>query len=167
MKTIEINNKKIMVSPCGDVFNGNKRLNQHDNGKGYKIVNIGRRLYYVHRLVATAFHENQQNKPEVNHKDGIKDNNFIYNLEWVTRAENIKHAYSVLNRENGKSNLGLKGVLHHRSKSIYSINKDTKERKEYGSIRLAAEVLGISHVAINNCLLGKSKSCLNSKWYYF
>jgi hypothetical protein len=65
---------------------------------GYPFVVLykdsrSKRSITVHRLIATTFLPNPENKDTVNHKNGIKTNNKVENLEWLTKKENINHAY--------------------------------------------------------------------------
>lgn len=66
------------------------------NKKGYyrkNFIKDNKRItFYISRIVALHFSNNINNKSEVNHIDGNKNNNHISNLEWVTRIENITHA---------------------------------------------------------------------------
>jgi hypothetical protein len=77
-----------------------KFLNLHIDRYGYVYVSLSknkhRRSFKVHRLVAQAFILNSENKPQINHRDGNKQNNCVDNLEWVTQSENNWHAFNVL-----------------------------------------------------------------------
>lgn len=71
-------------------------LKQYDNSHGYMFVALsvqGKDIdKKVHRLTAEAFVDNPYNKPQVNHKNGIKSDCRASNLEWVTARENLQHA---------------------------------------------------------------------------
>lgn len=84
---------KVDVTIRGKLLRGSKDF------AGYLVVMLygskSRTTCKVHRLVAKAFISNPENKPEVNHIDGDKSNNYVDNLEWVTGSENKAHAYSI------------------------------------------------------------------------
>ena len=75
--------------------------------KGYLYVEIGRKKYKVHRLVAEYFIPNPNNLPQVNHIDCDKTNNNVKNLEWVTNRENYEWSWK--NGTFGKEFLKYKG----------------------------------------------------------
>ncbi|MBQ9657346.1 MAG: HNH endonuclease [Clostridia bacterium] len=102
------------VSSLGRIKNTktNRLLNPSELGNGYKQVSLkmndtGKfKKEYIHRLVAKYFIENPDNKKEVNHKDGNKNNNNMDNLEWVTPSENQKHKYDVLKSKTSNRLIG-------------------------------------------------------------
>lgn len=69
------------------------------SGGGYVFIDLDGKTYLLHRVVAECFIPNTENLPDVNHKDGNRQNNCVENLEWISRSDNQKHAYSVLGRK--------------------------------------------------------------------
>lgn len=82
-KVYSLYNHRFMKTPCNVA--GYPEVSFHINKEKYVLL--------VHRLVAEAFIPNPLNKREVNHINGIKSDNRVENLEWVTPSENIRHAY--------------------------------------------------------------------------
>jgi hypothetical protein len=110
------------VSNLGRVksLNSNKILNQYESESGYLNVwlyNQGKRKgFRVHRLVAQEFIKKASNNLEVNHIDSNKKNNSIFNLEWCTRGENIKHSF-----DNGYRKNNLRKLIEANSKKVIDL----------------------------------------------
>lgn len=90
--------KNYKISSYGRILNKkkNKILKSTVYKKRYPQVSLSeqnvKRSEYVHRLVALVFCVGYKKGMQVNHKDGVKSNNNVSNLEWVTPKENTKHA---------------------------------------------------------------------------
>lgn len=97
--------KDYIVSSDGCIFrvsSGKKIKNQIDRyGYNYVALTINNKKVKkkVHRMVCETFLENPLNKPQVNHKNGIKTDNRLSNLEWVTPRENLLHLFRVLSSD--------------------------------------------------------------------
>ena len=144
-----------------------KVLTHMKTDNGYHVVNLlingHEKLFYVHRLVASAFIENPDNKPEVNHKDGDKDNNKDTNLEWVTESENIQHAFDT------KLASGRKGEAHHActitEETVLKIYNDYKENKK-ATYQDIADKYGTSRSNVAHIVLGIDWKYLNLEPIY-
>ena len=106
----------------------------------------------VHRLVAEAFIENPNNKPEVNHKDSDRANNCVSNLEWVTGSENVKHSY----HEGSNTN---KGEYHPRKVLNDETVKLARALHKNGMSYMAiARELGFNYHTVRACIVGQNWS---------
>jgi hypothetical protein len=94
------------------------------------------KTYKWHRLVLETFEECPKGKTQVNHKNGNKLDNRLKNLEWVTKSENLSHAYSIGLRDqrgekNNSSKLTIQKVVEIRDK-LKNGESQYKVAKEYG-----------------------------------
>jgi len=128
--------------PTGNCFKNGIILKQYITPKGYCRVQLQsgdkRKNAMVHRLVAKAFIDNINEKPEVNHKNGIKDDNNISNLEWVTSSENQIHAYDT---ELKKANIKYEVTCEDLDITTLGINKMEKELRKRGYDRASAAAI--------------------------
>ena len=96
------------------------------------------RTYRVHRLVMMAFVPNPENKSDVNHKNGVRSDNRLENLEWATRSENSLHAFKFLpvksrkGEANANSRLSRKQVVEIRAKWATGRYFQRELGEEYG-----------------------------------
>lgn len=98
-----------LITEDGIVYNSKGiALSSKPHPKGYLVARLvkNKKRYHllIHRLVALTYIDNPLNYPQVNHKDGNKQNNHISNLEWCTNKQNIQHAI-----DNGLANYSENG----------------------------------------------------------
>jgi hypothetical protein len=136
-----------------------KYLALRPSGIGYLAVHLRKdnthKYLYVHRAVAEAFIENPLHRPEVNHKNGVKTDNRVENLEWATRSEQELHKYQVLGYSG--TNLGKSGAKNYASIKVVAVNIDDGTLLSFESMSLAAASLSLSDGEISRCVRGLAK----------
>lgn len=138
---------KYWIYDDGKVFSEyiDKFMSPRMAAKGYKKVSLYKNKtykdYYVHRLVAEYFLEKSFNKNYVNHKNGIKTDNRVENLEWCTLKENSRHMVDVLK----------KGTCENHSQAKLNNKKviEIRKRLKLGEkIKFLANEFGVYHSVI-------------------
>ena len=159
------------VSNMGNVKSLNYRhtskeriLKPQKNNDGYLNVQLYQdgkgKIYKVHRLVATAFCENQMGYTEVNHINEDKSDNRAENIEWCSRSYNIN--YGTHNKRSAEKRRNDPRM----SKPVIGINKVSGLILEFPSTREAERMTGINHNNIIKCCQGKANSAGGHIWFY-
>lgn len=160
------------ISKCGKVLSlrtNNKKILKNRKNNGYVSIILYKKKYkyydkLIHRLVAQQFILNPQNKPQVNHINGIKTDNNINNLEWCSSSENIKHSYRILNKISTMS--GKFGKLHPNSRKIKQLDLNNNLIKVWDSMMDIQRDLNMHYQSVYSCCNGKIKKSNGFKWKY-
>lgn len=127
--------------------------------KGYLRVKLNKdgifKKFAIHRLVAQAFIPNPDNLSEVNHKDEVKTNNHVENLEWCDSKYNKNYGTAIKRR------------IEKQSKTVLQLDINTGQLiSEYPSLNEVERQLNIDHSSISMCCNGKRKTAYGFKWRY-
>ena len=140
-----------------------KILKPSHKDNGYLFITLCKngvmKRYYIHRLVASAFIPNPQNKPTVNHIDCDRTNNCVENLEWNTYAENNDYALKMMKDK------GINKKNNKESKPVIQYDLDGNFIKEYPSYREAQRQTGITTIYVA-CKGINQKTAGGYKWKY-
>lgn len=148
----------------------------HQNWYSHISLQIKRKIkrYQIHRIVAISFIPNIENKTQINHKNWIKTDNRIENLEWCTPSENCLHAHKIWLAKVSKNNIFFinnpnKWKLWKNSRFSKKVNQYSKEWefiKEWDSIMDVQRTLWISNSLISQCCSFKKRTAWWFKWYH-
>ena len=148
------------VTSCGKVwsYRSKKFLKLGKNYWGYKQAILSKngktKAFSVHRLVAEAYIPNPDNKPQVNHKNEVKTDNYINNLEWVTHKENCNYG-----THNERISEKLKKV---KCKPVLCVELN----KVFESTLAAEAETGVSNSNISSVCNGRRKTAGGYHWQY-
>ena len=157
------------ISKCGKIlstkiYKKGKIRALFKSRNGYIRVRLSNggliKYYLVHRLLAKTFIPNPRKKPQVNHKNGIKDDNRLENLEWCTHSENQKHRFSYLGHK------AIKGFNNICSKKVQQLDLQNNLIKIWGSIMDVERELKINNASISQVCQDKRKTAGGFKWEY-
>ena len=147
--------QKYFICSTGKVLSPKGFLKNQKAKDGYLAVGLynenGFKRKPVHRLVAEAFIPNVDNKPQVNHINGVKTDNRVENLEWCTEYENLKHAVETGLRD-------LRGERNGNHKLNESEVIQIKRMLEKGDVQVCkiAEMYKVLPSAISKIKVGRT-----------